>query len=64
VLGKVHLRHRSPFVASDCITAVIAVILLISWATKLDPFLVIGVATIGLVLGGIQGERVGVAVRH
>lgn len=48
ILGKAHPRHRSPFIASDAITAVTAVILVIGWITKLDPFLVIGVATVGL----------------
>jgi amino acid transporter len=52
-LGKAHPRHHSPFVASDAITAITAVILIVGWATKLDPFLVIGVATVGLTGVGI-----------
>jgi amino acid transporter len=53
MLGKAHPRRRSPFVASDAVTAVTAVILLVGWATRLDPFLVIGVATVGLAGVGI-----------
>ncbi|VXB08861.1 APC family permease [Aeromicrobium sp. 9AM] len=53
MLGKAHPDHASPYVSSDFITGATALILMIGFATSLDPFLVIGVATVGLTGVGI-----------
>ncbi|WP_433678011.1 APC family permease [Nocardia sp. CA-119907] len=52
-LGRVHSKHASPYVASAVLVVFAAAILTAGFLSGLDPYLVIGVATVGLATVGI-----------